>query len=422
MAKNDMIANHKKGFFNSTVGNGIRGGLLGGALFGGLAALAVVATGGLALPVLAAAAVPIGMAAAGGAAIFGGANALGGGVRWGAETLGGIVGLNRKQRGGQQMGYEGQEQAPKQGMGMSEVIGTAVAALLTGKSIKDAFGSKGRGEEREEHAPPAGPVYGGQSNGLPREPRMSDLLTSKLDENGKLSLSNQDLADPNMRRDLEAFSKDAQRHTRELHKAAKGGRNPAALERLEQLNELANTPISHDAAENRFTFEAASLRNQNLPNHLSSLGENAARTNEANLRARYETAINQSKDLQSGNVGLNFGQQPAQEAQVVQTQQPAQEMPAFRPDTPAMESLRNNLADRAQETAARRSASPETSGLEVVTQPSGRQGLSDEARREALGVAGVLLGSGAERKGQVNVAHAGSASAPQQTGDRSRSQ
>lgn len=432
MAKNDMIANHKRGLINSTLGNGFRGGLTGAAIFGGIAALATIATGGLALPLV------IGAAAAGGA-LFGGMNAIGGGLRWGAEFVGGVIGVNRKQRPGNDMGYDGQQQSQQQGMGLVEGVVALVGAAMGMKSMKDKLGNTFGGKDREQGAPeaPSAPAYGGPKNGLPREPHMSALLQSRLDDEGKLSLTNQDLADPNIRRDLENFSRDAERHTKELHKVAKGGRNPAALERLEQLNEAAGTPINHDAAENRFTFDPASLRNKNLPNHLSSLGEETARTNEAELRARYEAARSQSQDLQRGNVNLDFGNQQPEvvvqtqktaEAAPAQPEAPAQEKPALRPDTPATQAFAENMRKLAQEGAEKRgetpavpvaSAKPEAPKLEVVQHE--KRGLNADARREALGAAGALLGSGAQHKGGTDVARVGSATGQQQTEERARS-
>lgn len=148
MAKNDFIANHKRGLLNSTFGNFFRGGLTGALIFGGIAALAAVATGGLALPVLAAAAPMIAASAFGGGMIFGGLNATGGALRWTGELVGGILGPNRK-RPMTYNQYNEPQQAQAQGMGgglVESLIGLTGAGmgLLT---LKNAlFGNKGKQE------------------------------------------------------------------------------------------------------------------------------------------------------------------------------------------------------------------------------------------------------------------------------------
>jgi hypothetical protein len=151
MARNDIIANHKRGLINSTIGNGFRGGLTGALVGGGLAALATLATGGLALPLV------FGAAAAGGM-LFGGLNALGGGLRWGAELVGGVLGMNRKQRGPMNEFNQQQQPQQQQGMGLAEIVTGVIGALVAGQSIKSAlgFGNKDKGQSAQAPAQDAG--------------------------------------------------------------------------------------------------------------------------------------------------------------------------------------------------------------------------------------------------------------------------
>lgn len=220
MAKH-LTGEHKKGFFNATLGNGIRGGLLGMAI----GAAAVALTGGLAL-------IPMLAAGIGGAALFGGANAAWGGARWTGETvLNGIKGIfgfgkNAVEGGAEQMGQQ------RGGMGFAEAIGGLLATAFGLQSARGAVKSMfGRDEDNGVAGErPMSAREQRQAAGAMEQSRL-DGLTLDVGKDGT-TIPAEVLASPEATRDfLQSAQRDARQALQNDTRRALGG-DSAAQERL----------------------------------------------------------------------------------------------------------------------------------------------------------------------------------------------
>lgn len=443
MAKHDMIANHKRGLVNSTLGNGFRGGLTGAAVFGGIAAIATIATGGLALPLV------LGAAAAGGA-LFGAANAVGGALRWGAEFVGGVIGINRKQRSNS-MGPDGQDSPQQaQGMGMVEGIVALVGAAMGMQSMKNkivnAFGGN---EKAPEHAPqqeftPRGSETAAFSRpGFP--PEMPGLLQDKMVRNEKggveLHLSRDDMANPDMREAVKNFGRAQAAYRDQLANGSIDDKR-AAVDMQRTARFVDENGVRDPSKMPGFNKETGTyivrpehLMNEDVQHQMNSEGKAHQKDMARTIRQEERQVNNELRDLTSRPLisrTENPFQAPVQDPATAAYKEkfastvsdmakeadarnaadavsslsgkmaaPEAVAPAQRADTPATQAFGANMGKLAQESTAARAATPTPqtqsvtpSGLHIASGNGDIQKALSEARQTAQA-------SGVQHKGAV---------------------
>lgn len=405
MAKFDMIANHKRGFFNSTVGNAFRGSLTGGLVFGGIAALATIATGGLALPLVAA-------AAGAGAALFGTVNAGVGAVRWGAETVGGVIGVNRPQRNRAQDEY-GMENE-KQGMGMAELAVTAVGAIMGLGSMKNKLanwaGHPGEGDKigRGSRDTGRGSANRGVSN---KELMMPSILAEKMHD-GKLRLTQDDLANPDLRNAMDSYGKQLGNDSMALAKAG----DP----RFKQINQRATEAYGHNPDAEMWEVNPEHLMVKGVRNEMLSAGEVRQQDNIQAQKDFARGATQDAKDLTRGRVEPERYNPAARDAEpVVENTRPIERpveaaMPERQPAQAAPEVAKPQVAQQAadplKDMPALKAAGFEMPGA----------GAMERAKQASQKAASTLQNSGVEHRG--NTENVRSASVPNNAQGRGQSQ
>lgn len=316
MAKFDMVAKHKKGFINSTVGNGLRGSLWGGLIFGGLAALATVATGGLALPIIAG-------AAGAGAALFGTVNTVAGAGRWGVETLGGIIGVNRPDRGNG-MDENGQEKQ-QGGPGLAEALVTAVVSAM---GLNKLFGRGNQQQEQQydnapqQNAPQQAP-RGQQAPSAFMPPQMPEVLANNM-KDGRLELTKDQLADPNIRGALQHFGEQQVGYRDAL---VNSGRRDL-MEQARDMNKQALEYPGYKQESETFVINPEHAMDAKIVKHMSRDGERREKQYTKEMKA-------EMKELQRESSGIARGQyeQRFVENAPVKEQQQQADMPDPRTET-----------------------------------------------------------------------------------------
>lgn len=418
MAKFDMIANHKRGFLNSTLGNAFRGGLTGGLVFGGIAALATLATGGLALPVIAA-------AAGAGAALFGTLNAVGGAARWGMEFLGGVVGMNRVQRNrGNEYGEPGQEQ--QRGMGLAEGVVTLVGAAMGLQSMKQKLAGiagtgKGESQGQQQSAPQQGaPSYGRQPSAF-MPPQMPEILADKM-KDGKLNLTKEDLANPMLRDAVVGFGQQQVAYRDALVNSG----NRQMMEQARELNSRALEYPGYQEKTETFSLSPEHLMDKNIVKHINSDGERREKQNVKEQKAFAREIEREGRDVSRGRYETQFvdpAQQAAQQAREEQTES------VHAAEKKGMESARASI--RESNVSVGDEANHFTSGAHqaeqkpVIEQKQGSSLLvsnTANVHEAAKAAASVLKDSGAKHVGDAQVARAGSNTGQQRPQDQGRAQ
>lgn len=299
MARNDMVAKHKKGFINSTLGNTFRGGLFGGLLFGGIAALVTVATGGLALPLVAAAAV-------GGGLLCGAVNGAAGTARWGLETIGGIVGLNRPDRGGRG-GYDepGQERQPR--MGLAEGLVTLIGAAMGLQSMKNKLSNwAGNGQEQssQDYAAPQQQQYAPRGQQAPSAfmpPQMPDILADRM-QDGRLHLTKDELANPVIRDAVQNFGQQQVAYRDAL--IASGRRD--MMEQARDLNAKALEFPGYKQESETFVINPEHMMDNKIVKHMSKDGERREKQNVKELNSELKELRREAQDISRGRFEQNF--------------------------------------------------------------------------------------------------------------------
>lgn len=289
MAKFDMVAKHKKGFINSTVGNGIRGSIWGGLIFGGLAALATVATGGLALPIIAG-------AAGAGAALFGTVNTVAGAGRWGMETLGGIIGVNRPDRGNG-MDENGQEKQ-QGGPGLAEALVTAVVSAM---GLNKLFGRGNQQQDQQydnapQHNAPQQAPRGQQAPSAFMPPQMPEILASNM-KDGRLELTKDQLADPNIRGALQYFGEQQVGYRDAL---VNSGRRDL-MEQARDMNKQALQYPGYKQESETFVINPEHAMDAKIVKHMSRDGERREKQYTKEMKT-------EMKELQRESSGIARGQ------------------------------------------------------------------------------------------------------------------
>ncbi|MCH2547895.1 MAG: hypothetical protein MK052_09850 [Alphaproteobacteria bacterium] len=296
MAMFDMIAKHKQGLLNSTVGNGLRGGVLGAGATGIGLAIGVALTG------------PIGISVAGAMAVgglaVGGVMAAAGFARWAKETATGITGSNRGGMIGRPvdklLGRDGPEQEKAQshqrseskeqssGLGLGELAGGLVAAVLTGTSAKkflaDKFGFSDktqdqsndygeRGDSSRSARPPKDdPTASLQANNGNR-PSIPKVLQNsiKVDDKGVLSfeIPKEDLARKDVQKALKNFGDQMNKHANKL-----GGSGDLA--KIREGSAMLDAATKHKIGaerDGRVLVQPEQLMNQDNRRELAAIGK-----------------------------------------------------------------------------------------------------------------------------------------------------
>lgn len=288
MAKFDMVAKHKKGFINSTAGNGLRGGLWGGLIFGGIAALATVMTGGLALPLIAG-------AAAGGAALFGTLNAVGGAARWTVESVGGILGINRPDRGNQVDEYGQEKQG--QGIGLAEAVTTAIVSAM---GLNKLFG-RGHNQQSQQHDSnaPQQQQYAPRGQQAPSAfmpPQMPEILAENM-KDGRLELTKDQLADPNIRGALQYFGEQQVGY----RDALVGSGRRDMMEQARDMNRQALEYPGYKQETETFVINPEHVMDGKIVKHMCKDGERREKQYTKEMKAEI-------KGLQRESSGISRGQ------------------------------------------------------------------------------------------------------------------
>lgn len=221
--KRTITGDHKRGIFNSTIGNGMRGFLLGA----GVAAAITIATGGLALPLALAVGVGVGSI-----------NAAAGAARWTGETGRNAVNGVRNSFNGSRRNSPGQERSVNleqkldRGMGLAESVVALAAGGMTLQGLISKFTGKGKDKADKAASPEAeGEKLGFRARRSAERQERSDLVVAAKDDKGNYVINAQTLADPEFLKGLQERSeelrgsigsKDAVAGSKAISRQAKG--------------------------------------------------------------------------------------------------------------------------------------------------------------------------------------------------------
>ncbi|MBM3618625.1 MAG: hypothetical protein FJX23_08825 [Alphaproteobacteria bacterium] len=220
--KRTITGDHKRGIFDSTIGNGFRGFLLGAAV----TAAITIATGGLALPLALAVGVGVGSI-----------NAAAGAARWTGETGRNAVNGVRNSVSGNRRNSPGQErsinleQKLDRGMGLAESVVALAAGGMTLQGLLSKFTGKGKDKEAKGIAEPEGEKLGFRARRSAEKQERSDMVVAAKDEKGTYVINAQTLADPEFLKGLQErseelrgsiSSKDAVAGSKSITRQAKG--------------------------------------------------------------------------------------------------------------------------------------------------------------------------------------------------------
>lgn len=197
--KRTITGDHKRGIFNSTIGNGFRGFLLGAAI----TAAITIATGGLALPLALAVGVGVGSI-----------NAAAGATRWTGETGRNAVNGVKNSFNGSRRTSPGQErsinleQKLDRGMGLAESVVALAAGGMTLQGLASKLFGKGKDKDAKGAAEPEGEKLGFRARRSAERQERSDLVVAAKDEKGNYVISAQTLADPEFLKGLQERSEE----------------------------------------------------------------------------------------------------------------------------------------------------------------------------------------------------------------------
>lgn len=328
-----LITGGFKGMWVGGLTGGVAG-ALGGATLGTLLCVALApVTGGASL-----AAIPL--VIGGAAAIGAGTGALAGGpigsairgTRWFGETVGNGV---KKVSGSSQDGQ--QQQRGGDGPGF---LAAVVGAVLAGKGLKeglmrwagngrDTGGGTQQGYDNGAPQQPGQEQFNGQQqpgqqqfNGQqPPAPQVQHVAGIPLREDGQLEITASQLADPNVRKQLEDYGKQMQNNRATLEKQAgalaKRGDVEGASKWIEAIkagDERAAKPLQFDDSlqngKGAFVIDPVQLANRGTMDHLQSVGDleqvfkaEAFQKDLAELKGALRDVKQVGRDLRTGRTG-----------------------------------------------------------------------------------------------------------------------